>query len=45
MAALTLLQAQKNAVKLTNNEKEGEKTIEEGKAIMQRINKRREQKI
>ena len=45
MAALTLLQAQKNAEKLTSIGKEGKKTIEEGKAIMQRINKRREQKI
>ena len=45
MAALTLLQANKNAEKLTKNEKEAKKTIEEGKAIMQRINKRREQKI
>ena len=45
MAALTLLQAQKNAEKLTSIGKEGKKAIEEGKAIMQRINKRREQKI
>ena len=45
MAALTLLQATKNAEKLTKNEKEAKKTIEEGRAIMQRINKIREQKI
>ena len=45
MAALTLIQAHKNSEKLTKNEKETKKTIEEGKAIIQRINKRREQKI
>jgi len=45
MAALTLIQAHKNEEKLTRNEEEAKKTIEEGKAIIRRINKRREQKI
>ena len=40
MAALTLLQANKNAEKLTKNEKEAKKAIEEGKAIIQRLMKK-----
>ena len=40
MAALTLIQANKNAEKLTNNEKEAKKAIEEERAIMQRLMKK-----
>ena len=40
MAALTLLQAQKNAEKLTRNEEEAKKTIEEGRSIMKRLMKK-----
>jgi len=40
MAALTQIQANKNAEKLTKNEKEAKKAIEEGRAIMQRLMKK-----
>ena len=38
------MSANRNAEKLTKNKEETKQTIEEGKAIMQRINKRRDQK-
>ena len=44
LKALTIMSANRNAEKLTKNKEETKKTIEEGKAIMQRINKRRDQK-
>ena len=44
MAALTLRQANKNAEKLTNNEREAKKAIEEGRAIMQRLNRQKKNK-
>ena len=37
-----IMKATKNAEKLTKNEKESKKTIEDGKAILRRINKRLE---
>ena len=40
MTALTLVTANKNAEKLTKNEKEAKKTIEEGRAIMRRLMKK-----
>ena len=40
MAALTLMTAKKNAEKLTKNEREAKKLIEEGRAIMQRLAKK-----
>ena len=39
MKALTIMTANKNAEKLTKNEKEAKKLIEEGRAIMQRLAK------
>jgi DNA-binding transcriptional regulator YbjK len=44
LKALTIMSANRNVEKLTKNEEERKKTIEEGKAIMQRIDKRRDQK-
>ena len=44
MTALTFITANKNSEKLTKNEKETKKTIEERHAIIRRINKRMEQK-
>ena len=40
MAALTIMTAKKNAEKLTKNEGEAKKLIEEGRAIMQRLTKK-----
>jgi hypothetical protein len=40
MAALTLITANKNAEKLTKNENEAKKIIDEGRAIMQRLMKK-----
>ena len=40
MKALTIMTANKNAEKLTKNEKEAKKLIEEGRAIMQRLAKK-----
>ena len=40
MTALTLVAANKNAEKLTKNEKDPKKTIEEGRAIMRRLMKK-----
>ncbi len=40
MAALTLMTANKNADKPTRNEREAKKTIEEGRAIIQRLMKK-----
>ncbi len=44
LKTLTIVSANRNVEKLTKNEEEARKTREEGKTIMQRINKRRDQK-
>ena len=44
LKTLTIVSANRNVEKLTKNEEEAKKTREEGKTIMQRINKRRDQK-
>jgi hypothetical protein len=40
MASLTIMTANKNVDKLTKNEKEAKKTIEEGREIMKRLTKK-----
>ena len=40
LKTLTIVSGNRNAEKLTKNEKEAKKTIEEGKAIMQRLMKK-----